>query len=124
MRPHSAYPGALFKLPLVLAGLRSSTVPGIIHAQVLRYWGSNAHLGLLQEAQEVGSGCKNVTYSFQFIPKRWWYCSLNVQTINAEVGKVGYWKYHYFHVPWIPAIQQNWWMYMFLNTSRIWSHIL
>ena len=63
MRPHSAYPGALFKLPLVLAGLRSGTVPGIIHAQVLRYWGSNAHLGLLQEAQEVGSGCKNVTYS-------------------------------------------------------------
>ena len=63
MRPLSAYPGALFKLPLVLAGLRSGTVPGVIHAEVLRYWGSIAHLGLLQEAQEVGSGCKNLTYS-------------------------------------------------------------
>lgn len=65
MRPLSAYPGALFKLPLVLAGLRSGTVPGVVHTEVLRYWGSNAHLGLLQEAQEVGSGCQKPLFSIQ-----------------------------------------------------------
>jgi len=55
------YPGQAFKVSVVLHGQRNGSVPGIVRANLnkSRY----AHFAPLQETQETGYLCKNLTYT-------------------------------------------------------------
>ena len=60
---HSAhvYPGQAFKISVVLYGQRNGSVPGIVRANLKK--SKDAHFAPLQETQETGYLCKNLTYT-------------------------------------------------------------
>ena len=56
------YPGQSFKVLVVLYGQRNGSVPGIVRANLFK--GSrDTHLAPLQETQEMGYVCENLTYT-------------------------------------------------------------
>ena len=56
------YPGQNFKVQVVLHGQRNGSVPGLVHASLFES-PRGAHLGPLQETQETGYLCENLTYT-------------------------------------------------------------
>ena len=59
--PHT-YPGQMLKVPVTLYGQRNGSVPGIVYAHFLEST-QDAHLAPLQETQQIGYLCQNVTYT-------------------------------------------------------------
>ena len=56
------YPGQMFKLPVVVYGQRNGSVPGIVRAEFVNK-SQGAHFAPLQETQETGHSCTNLTYT-------------------------------------------------------------
>ena len=52
----------MLKVPVTLYGQRNGCVPGIVHAHLLKI-NKDAHLAPLQETQQIGYLCQNVTYT-------------------------------------------------------------
>ena len=56
------YPGQNFKVLVALYGQRNGSTPGIVRANLFEYH-TGAHLAPLQETQETGYLCENLTYT-------------------------------------------------------------
>ena len=56
----SVFPGAEFRIQVILLGQRQGTVPGVIHSALE---GNTGHLNHLQDAQQLTTGCQNLTYT-------------------------------------------------------------
>ena len=56
------YPGQIFKVPVALHGRRNGSVPGIVRAHLVNK-SRDAYLASLQETQETGYLCENLTYT-------------------------------------------------------------
>ena len=56
------YPGQAFRVPIVLYGQQNGSVPGIVYANLVNK-SRDARLAPLQETQETGYVCKNLTYT-------------------------------------------------------------
>ncbi len=62
--PQKVFPGESFQLPVAIVGDRFGTVAGSVHAQLLPVAkGHVARLGELQQMQQVGNECTNITYT-------------------------------------------------------------
>ena len=57
----SVYPGQMLKVPVQLYGQRNGSVPGIVHAYLLKSRGT--HLAPLEETQQIGYLCENFSYT-------------------------------------------------------------
>ena len=62
------YPGQAFKVSVVLYGQRNGSVPGIVRANLKK--SRDAHFAPLQETQETGYLCKNLTYTCRSVQQR------------------------------------------------------
>ena len=75
------YPGQAFMVPVVLYGQQNGSVPGIVHANLVNK-SRDVCFAPLQETQETGYACKNLTYTVFSIG--------NFELIQLRVNSVQY----------------------------------